>query len=102
MAVLFVCYKTPADPSHFDSYYASTHIPIAKKLPGLRKYDVSAGPIMTPGGPASYHLIAELHFDDMAAIQAAFASPEGQAAGGDIRNFATGGADMFMCEMREA
>jgi uncharacterized protein (TIGR02118 family) len=56
---------------------------------------------MTPGGPSSYHLIAALHFDDMAAMQAALASAEGQAAAGDVAKFATGGADMFMCEIHE-
>jgi uncharacterized protein (TIGR02118 family) len=101
MAVLFACYKTPADAAAFDSYYAATHIPIAKKIPGLRKYNISAGPIMTPDGPSSYHLIAVLHFDDMAAMQAAFASPEGQATAADLPKFATGGIDMFMSEMHE-
>jgi uncharacterized protein (TIGR02118 family) len=55
----------------------------------------------TPGGPAPYHLIATLTFDDAAAIQAAFASPEGQAAGADVQTFATGGADMLIFETRE-
>lgn len=35
---------------------------------------------MTPAGPAKVHLIATLQFDDLAAIQNAFASAEGQAA----------------------
>ena len=89
-------YKTPTDAAAFDKYYAETHIPIAKKIPGLRRYEVSRGPVVTPGGPSSFHLIATLHFDNLAAIQQAFASPEGQAAGGDVAKFATGGADMLM------
>ena len=96
MARLVVLYKTPTDPAAFDKYYAETHIPIAKKIPGLRRYEVSRGPVVTPGGPSSFHLIATLHFDNLAAIQQAFASPEGQAAGGDVAKFATGGADMLM------
>ena len=68
MAVLFVCYKTPADAAAFDSYYAATHITLVQRIAGLRKYNISAWPIMTPG---------------------------------DVAKFATGGADMFMCEMRE-
>jgi uncharacterized protein (TIGR02118 family) len=96
MARLVVLYKTPTDAAAFDKYYAETHIPIAKKIPGLRRYEVSRGPVVTPGGPSSFHLIATLHFDNLAAIQQAFASPEGQAAGGDVAKFATGGADMLM------
>jgi uncharacterized protein (TIGR02118 family) len=42
-----------------------------------------------------------LRFDDLAAIQAAFASPQGQAAGADVANFATGGVDMIMFDDRE-
>ena len=77
MAKLVVLYKTPKDPEAFNSYYAATHIPIARKIPGRRGYDVSRGVVATPAGPSEVHLVATLHFDDVAAIQAAFASPEG-------------------------
>lgn len=36
MAKLVALYRTPADASAFDSYYFSTHAPLAKKIPGLR------------------------------------------------------------------
>ncbi len=101
MAQLVVMYKTPTDPAAFDSYYFSHHVPLAKKLPGLRKYEVNQGPVATPAGPSGLHLIAVLHFDDMAAIGAAFASPEGQAAAADVPTFATGGADMMMFDTKE-
>jgi uncharacterized protein (TIGR02118 family) len=65
-------------------------------LPGLRKYEVSQGQIVTPLGGADFHLVATLHFDDLAAIQAAFASPQGKAAGEDRRIFAPDGADVVM------
>jgi uncharacterized protein (TIGR02118 family) len=93
MAKLIVHYKRP--PKAFDEYYFATHVPIAKKIPGLRGYDVSRGPIATPTGLSALHLIATLHFDDMAAIHAAFASPEGKAAAADVAIFATGGVDML-------
>jgi uncharacterized protein (TIGR02118 family) len=98
LADLVVLYKTPTDPAAFDKYYAETHIPLAKKLPGLRKYTVTKGPIATPGGPSSLHLIAVLSFDSVAAIGAAFASPEGKAAAADVGKFATGGADLHFAE----
>jgi uncharacterized protein (TIGR02118 family) len=102
MANLVVMYKTPTDPKAFDKYYSETHIAIAKQMPGLRKYEVSQGPVMTPGGPSGYQLVATLRFDDMAAIQQAFASAEGQAAVADVQNFATGGVDILMFDDREA
>ena len=101
MARLVVLYRTPKDAAAFDKYYFETHVPIAKKIPGLRKYEVSEGPVGTPGGPSAFHLVATLHFDDLAAIQAAFASPEGQGAGADMQNFASGGADLLMFESGE-
>jgi uncharacterized protein (TIGR02118 family) len=89
MSCMVVIYKTPKDVAAFDKHYVGTHIPLAKKIPGLKKYEVSAGPIASPNGSgADIHLVAMLHFDDMAAIRAAFASPEGQEAGADRRNFA--------------
>jgi uncharacterized protein (TIGR02118 family) len=57
-------YKTPKDPAAFDAYYAGTHIPIAKKIPGLRRYEVSRGEVLSPAGASPYHLIATLNFDD--------------------------------------
>jgi uncharacterized protein (TIGR02118 family) len=101
LADLVVLYKTPTDPAAFDKYYFDHHIPLAKKLPGLRKYTVSKGPIATPGGPSPLHLIATLTFDSVAAIGAAFASPEGKAAAADVPKFATGGADLNFFEAAE-
>ena len=102
MAQLVVMYKTPNDTAAFDKYYAEKHIQVAKKIPGLRKYEISQGPVATPAGPSGYHLVALLHFDNLAAIQAAFGSAEGQAAVADVPNFATGGADIVMCDTRPA
>jgi uncharacterized protein (TIGR02118 family) len=101
MARLLVMYKEPGDASAFDTYYFEKHVPIAKRIPGLRKYEVSRGAVGTPGGPSSYHLVAILHFDDVAAIQAAFAGAEGQAAVADLQNFAAGGADIFLFDTRD-
>jgi uncharacterized protein (TIGR02118 family) len=102
MARLVVMYKTPRDVAAFDKHYKEKHIPLAKKIPGVKIYEISKGAVATPGGPAPYHLIAILHFDDMAAVQKAFASPEGQAAVADVQTFATGGADIFMFENADA
>jgi uncharacterized protein (TIGR02118 family) len=101
MARLVVMYKTPKDPGAFDKHYFEIHVPIAKRIPGLRKYEVSRGAIATLAGPAGFHLIATLHFDDMQAIQNAFASPQGQAAAADVAVFATGGVDMLLFDSTE-
>ena len=101
MAHVVVMYKTPKDAAAFDKHYFETHIPIAKKIPGLRKYEVSQGPVATPVGPSGFHLIATLYFDNLAAVQAGFGSAEGKAAAADVQKFATGGADMILFDNRE-
>ncbi|WP_428149253.1 EthD family reductase [Brevundimonas sp.] len=101
MAQLVVTYGKPADPAAFDAHYRDVHIPLAKAIPGLRRYEVSDGPVMTPEGPSDAHMIAILYFDSLANIAAAFASPQGQAAAADVAGFATGGASMQMFETRE-
>ena len=101
MAKLIVMYRTPKDPAAFDRYYFSTHVPLAKKIPGVMKYEVSDGPLATPAGSAPYHLVAVLEFRSMAEIETALTSPEGQAAAGDIPNFADGGAELFLFDTKE-
>ena len=103
MARLLVMYRMPQDTAAFDRYYAATHVPLAQKLPGLRSYQISQGPLATPAGPSDqHHLVAILAFDDLAALQAALASPEGQAAVADLDRFATGGVDILMFDDRPA
>jgi uncharacterized protein (TIGR02118 family) len=95
MAKLVVLYKTPADPAAFDAYYESTHVPIAKRIPGLVRYEISTGQVCTPQGAAPYHLAAVLTFDTFAALHAGLASPEGQAAARDVGHFAPEGAELL-------
>jgi uncharacterized protein (TIGR02118 family) len=100
---MVVLYKTPKDAAAFDKHYFETHVPIAHKLPGLKKFEVTQGTVLSPGGDPGIHRIAILHFDNMAAIQAAFASPEGQAAAADVAFFAPepGAVQILMLETRQ-
>jgi uncharacterized protein (TIGR02118 family) len=85
MARMVVIYRTPRDREAFDRHYFDVHVPMAKSLPGLRKYEVSTGPIGAPAGWKDAHLIATLHFDSLSAIQAAFGSDCGKACAADRR-----------------
>jgi len=98
MVKLVVAYGPPEDPAAFDKYYAETHAPLAQAVPGLRNFE--AGKVLgTPDGSAPpYYLIAQLSFDDPGALQEAMGTPEGQAAAGDIPNFASGGATLMVVE----
>ena len=97
MAQLLVLYNTPADPEAFQRYYHETHIPLAKKIPGLRSAWISEGPVQALAGDAPY-LIGNLTFDSMADLQAGLASPEGKATAADLPNFASGGATLLVFE----
>ena len=102
MAQLLALYHQPADPAAFDRYYFETHVPIAKKIPGLRSYILNNGPLnMIAGSPAPY-LIAELSFDSVADLQSALSSAEGQAAAGDLSNFAQAGVTLIVFETKSA
>lgn len=97
MAKLVALYKKPADTTTFDAYYFAKQVPIAKRIPGLRGYAVSKGPVATPAGESPFHLVALLSFDSVAAIQQAMASPRGRRDGrrpGELRAGRRGSADL--------
>lgn len=83
MARMIAIYKTPEDKEAFDKHYLEVHIPLAKKLPGLIKYDVSLNPIMSTTGHSETYLIGTLHFESLDAIKEAFASETGKACAAD-------------------
>jgi len=84
---LVALYKKPADVEAFEKHYTEIHAPLARKMPGLRKLEISR---MTgsPGGPPKYYLMAELYFEDQAALMAGLGSDEGKAAAKDVMSFA--------------
>jgi len=102
MAKLVVLYNKPSNPAAFDAHYASTHAPLAKKIPGLTRFEISTGPVSTPAGESPYHLVAILGFESADALLAGLQSPEGKAAAGDLANFAQAGAELLIFESKDA
>lgn len=102
MAKLVAIHAMPEDPETYSRYYFDVHVPLVLKLPGLRRYDVTNGPVQTASG-RPIHLIATMYFDDRTAIEQALASPEGQAAAADVPRFAADPADVqiLICEERK-
>ncbi|ASF06986.1 hypothetical protein NBRGN_072_00320 [Nocardia brasiliensis NBRC 14402] len=91
---LTVLYPPPADADHFTSYYLSTHLPLAAKLPGLQSMRYSLE-VAAVDGESPYFAVWEAEFDSQAAMGAAITSPEGQAVVADVANYATGGAQII-------
>jgi uncharacterized protein (TIGR02118 family) len=86
---MVVLYKRPEmDSGEFRRYLRDVHGPLAKNLPGLRRYVqnfVQAGPKRKP--PA-WDAVIELYFDGWEEMEAAWASPEGAASDADLPAFA--------------
>ena len=100
MAQVIALYKKPADPAAFDAHYFGQHVPLAKTIPGLRQYDVSTGPVAGMAGDSGLYLVAMLTFDNMAAIQAALGSPQGQATAADLGHFAQAGVELLLFDTK--
>ncbi|WP_367325710.1 EthD family reductase [Streptomyces sp. HUAS ZL42] len=75
-------YEAPADPTAFDRHYRDVHVPLACRLPGLRRYTLGRDVVAVRGGEP-YYLVAELERDTMEELGAAFASCEGRATAAD-------------------
>jgi uncharacterized protein (TIGR02118 family) len=74
-------------PSQFAKHLHEIHGPLARKLPGLRRY-VQNYPASDPKRKApAWDAIVELYWDDRAAMEAAWKSPEGAASDADLPLF---------------
>lgn len=94
MARMIAIYRTPKDTVTFDKHYFEVHIPLAKRLPGLLKYDVGKAPILSTTGHSDVYCIGTLHFESLEAIKAAFASDEGKACAADRKILAPNNNDV--------
>ncbi|WPO77867.1 EthD family reductase [Flavobacterium sp. KACC 22761] len=89
MAKMTVIYKTPKDTNFFEKHYFEVHIPLAKKLPGLLKYEINEGPILSLTGHSDVYRVANLYFESMESMMSAFKSEIGQECAVDRRIFAS-------------
>jgi uncharacterized protein (TIGR02118 family) len=101
MVRFLVLYDTPEDPAAFDKHYNEIHLPLAKQVPGLLRYTVSRNIAPVRGGK-EYYLIAELDWESMEAMQAAFGSEIGQQTAADVPKFAPTGVTSVVYEVVEA
>jgi len=99
MVKLSVLYGKPTNAAAFEKYYAETHLPIAGKMQGVRKIELSKV-VGTPDGSApAFYRLADLYFDNVDHMKKVLGSPEGKATAGDLANFATGGFTMLISEV---
>lgn len=98
MVKLIALYRKPQNVQEFDKHYNEIHTPLVLKMPGLRKLEITriTG---APIGESKYHLMAEMYFDSLDALNASNASPEGKAAARDLMNFAADVVTLFYGEV---
>ncbi|MCI0357382.1 MAG: EthD family reductase [Planctomycetaceae bacterium] len=101
MIRLLVLYGHPQDPTAFDRYYQEAHIPIARRMKGLRKWTIGKVQGMPGGEPPPYYYVADLYMESREEFERLLASPEGQAAVADVPNYATGGVTFLYTEVEE-
>lgn len=87
MVRFLVLYGEPTDREAFERHYFDVHVPLAKQLPGLRRYTVSRNPSLIRG-EKTYFLVAELEWDDTESLRRDFTSPLGQATARDVDELA--------------
>lgn len=83
MAKMTVIYNTPKDIDFFEKHYFEVHVPLAKQLPGLLKYEISDAAIMSTTGHTEPYRIANLYFESMEAMMNSFRSEIGQKCAAD-------------------
>jgi uncharacterized protein (TIGR02118 family) len=94
-----VLYSQPKSPEAFEKYYAETHLPIARKMKGVSRIELSKV-AQAPGEPApAFYRIAELYFSSKAQMDKVMATPAAKNTVADLPNFATGGFTVLVSEI---
>ena len=74
--------------AEFRNYFRTVHGPMAEQIPGLRGYVQNVAIDDPHRAPPEWDAVVELCFDDRNAMEAAWASPQGEAATADLERFA--------------
>lgn len=106
---LVVLYPTPTDVDAFDRAYAEEHAPMVnEKVPNLSRWTASkvigtAKVKGTPTGDAPlYHLVVELYFPSVEALQEAFGTEDGQETAAHAVSISSGGPPVLLVSEEEA
>lgn len=100
MVKLVALYAPPDDIQEFENHYREVHTPLVRKMPGLKKLEVSRF-FGAPGGKPRYYMMAEMYFEDKDALFASVNSPDGKAAGKDLMGFAGKCVHMMFSDVTE-
>jgi uncharacterized protein (TIGR02118 family) len=95
-----IYFRRPTDPTTLERRWSEEFVPLAEKMPGIRRVTVSRV-VGAPGEGCDLHLVHEFFFRDKEALTRAMLSPEGQAAGRALMSFAGEHATLCFAEHLE-
>ena len=86
---MVVVYRRPdLTPAQFRQHLEKIHAPLARKLPGLKRYKQNHAATDPSRPHPEWDAIVELYFDSWELMEAAWASPQGAASDADLPLFA--------------
>ncbi|MEO8446972.1 MAG: EthD family reductase [bacterium] len=100
MVKLIAYYKEPQDKDSFDKKYFEEHMPLAKKMPGLVKIEVSRLKGLGKMQP-DFYMQADMYFNNEDELNAAMISEEGRASAKNLMSFAKEVTSMSVAEVIE-
>jgi uncharacterized protein (TIGR02118 family) len=101
MVKLVALFKHPEDAAAFDQHYHEVHAPLMRVVPGLRKLEVTRFTSGVRGEKPEYYMMAEMYWDDKAALDEAMTSAQNRAAGKDLMSFAREYVTMMFADVEE-
>jgi len=99
---LMVLYPYPSDADQFEKVYLDEHMPLAERIPHVKKFKATKVATTPTGDQPAFYRIAELYFDSQESLKAALGSEAGQAAAGHAVSISTGGMPTFLIAEEES
>ena len=96
MMKVTVLYGHPKSIDEFEQYYENTHLPLAAKIKGVDRLELTKFVPGPDGVNPAFYRMAELYFADQGHMEKSLASAEGQATVADLQKFATGGTTILI------
>lgn len=94
-AHLFIMYPTPKDPAAFERAYQQEHLPYAgPRLQGAT--GVVSKRLTSATGRSPYHLVSDVSFPSLQALQACAGSEGGKEALAHAASISTGGPPVVL------
>jgi len=98
---IVVMYPYPSDVDKFERAYVDEHMPIAQKIPNVKRFVATKVAATPTGDQPTFYRIAELYFESLDSLKEALGSEAGQAAAGHAVSISSGGMPTFLIAEEE-